>query len=73
MTRKDFVLIAAALLNDAAHLNRDERTSYQSMTDWEKGAYDQWNTQCLAIADVLRRTNERFDHGRFLTACGVNS
>ena len=71
MTKKDYVLIANALRKDASHLARTERTTYPSMSDWEKGAYDQWNTAVLAMADALRRTNPLFDRTRFLAACGV--
>ena len=35
------------------------------MTDWERGAYDQWNTTVGAVADVLAADNPRFDRGRF--------
>jgi hypothetical protein len=73
MTRKDYVAIAVALQTDAAHLYRAERRDYSQMNDWERGAYDQWNTTVRAVADVLARDNARFDRGRFLKACGVQS
>jgi hypothetical protein len=73
MTRKDFELIAAVLRADASHLARTERTSYRSMSDWEKGAYDQWHTTVLAMADALATTNPAFNRDRFLTACGVST
>ncbi len=63
--------MAAALKTDAAHLYRFVRRDYGQMTDWEKGAYDQWNTTAGAIADALARDNPRFDRNRFLVAAGV--
>jgi hypothetical protein len=56
MTRKDFVLIAAAVASaraisvDAQHI----------------GAVD---TVALELADALRTTNPNFDRDRFLRAC----
>lgn len=73
MTKKDFELIASALRDDAAHLAPDACDDYSQRTDWEKGAYDQWNTTALAIARALATTNPRFDRARFLEACGVAS
>jgi hypothetical protein len=70
MTKKDYV-IASALHAGAAHPYRIKRKNYGDMTDWEKGAYDQWNTAVMSVADYLRRTNENFDHAHFLKVCGV--
>ncbi len=63
MTRKDFVLIAQAVrecgyLTDSVPPMSAERARGIIATE---------------LADVLRRTNERFDRARFLTACGVQS
>ena len=33
----------------------------------------QWEHDTLAIADVCRASNPRFDRGRFLAACGFAS
>jgi hypothetical protein len=71
MTRKDYVLIAEALRNDAAHLQPMNESDYNKMLDWEQGAFDQWNTTVLAIAASLQQDNPRFDRARFLAACGV--
>lgn len=71
MTRKDYVMLALTLRLDAAHL-RLPTYSYPSMSEWEKGAYDQWNTTVLAIADALKEDNKAFDKPRFLKACGVS-
>ena len=74
MTKKDYVLIAAALRGDAAHLAPDAvYKSYVTMPAWNKGAYDQWHTTVLAIAAALASDNPRFDRARFLQACGVQS
>lgn len=74
MTKKDYERIAAALQHDAAHLDRVERRDYSQMTDWEKGAYDQWSSTVLAVASMLaREPGTRFDRARFLAACGVAS
>ena len=68
MTKKDFELIANTLRSE------DPRTKhYFDMTDWEKGAADEWNTIVLAFANALQTTNPRFDRARFLAACGVQS
>src|SRR5579859_671851 len=68
MTRKDYILIAATLRADAAHLSPERETSfdYTTAAKWEQGAYDQWNTTVLAFADTLSRDNPRFDRERFL-------
>jgi hypothetical protein len=74
MTKKDYILIAAALKADAAHLDSKAiYSNYSTMPSWNKGAYDQWHTTVMAIADVLARDNPRFDRSRFLAACGVKS
>lgn len=61
MTRKDYILIAAAL--NAARSSYEERlgTVYNNGID---NAADR-------IADSLARDNARFDRGRFLAAAGV--
>ena len=63
MTRKDYVLIAAALA--AAGQTYSARLIAE--------ARDQWVEDCHALADALARDNARFDRERFLTACGVQS
>lgn len=73
MTKKDFELIATALQEDAAHLNRALHRDYRNMTDWERGAYDQWSTTVLALADALATTNPLFNRERFLVLCQVQS
>ena len=74
MTKKDYVLIAATLRGDAAHLAPNAvYTDYTTMPAWNKGAYDQWHTTVLAVCDALVSTNPRFDRARFLAACGVAS
>lgn len=70
MTRKDFALIASVLLNDRPFA---DGASYSGMTDWERGASDEWHTTTLAMATALATTNPQFDRARFLKACGVSS
>lgn len=61
MTRKDYVLLAAAL-------RRARPDSFS-----EEPARVQFVTDCMNIATALANTNPRFDRERFLTACGVSS
>jgi hypothetical protein len=58
MTRKDYVLIAAALKQSFSPI-------YQTSggAQWEQCVYD--------ISDVLEKDNSRFDRNRFLIACGL--
>ena len=59
MTRKDYVLIAAALLTQ-----RPGRESY---------TMSQWLCDVQVICNALAQDNPRFDRERFLKACGVQS
>ena len=61
MTRKDFVLIAAALKDSAPS------------QDGELGEVcrEVWEQTCDGVAHALRSTNPRFDVERFLKAAGV--
>ena len=70
MTKKDYVLIAAAIHRDCPN---EQGMTYAQMTDWQKGASDEWHTMTLAIAAALGNTNPRFDRAKFLAACGVQS
>lgn len=56
MTRKHFVLLAAAL---ARSKPRHETESHEI----------QWRADCEAIADCLASTNGSFDRARFIRAC----
>ena len=60
MTKKDYILIAAAL--KAARPIGDEDYIYTVC-----------DVHCEAIADALGRDNPRFDRARFLAAAGVQS
>lgn len=72
MTKKDYILIASAFKRDAVFLRPElVGKTYQEMPDWQKGAYDQWHTLVLEMADLLGEANPRFDRATFLTACGV--
>ncbi len=61
MTRKDYVLLAEALLG-------------AKPARWHDGAQNsQHCADCMSIADALARDNPRFDRHRFLVAAGVHS
>ena len=62
MTRKDYVLIAAAI-KAAATEYPDERPD----------AEQQQEDVAFSIAEALASDNPRFDRERFLKACGVQS
>ena len=58
MTRKDYILIAAALNSVRPH-NHD----FSDVVKCDAHAH--------AVAEALAQDNPRFDRARFLTACGV--
>ncbi len=62
MTRKDYILIAAAI-KAAATEYPDERPD----------AKQQQEDVAFSIAEALASDNPRFDRERFLKACGVQS
>jgi hypothetical protein len=59
MTRKDFELIAMALLRVRARPNLDNLNGLDAVDDVIDG-----------LARVLATTNPRFDRAKFLQACG---
>lgn len=59
MTKRDYILLAAAL--------RNAKPAYERGHD----AHLAWMASCCAVCDVLGRSNARFDTDRFLTACGI--
>lgn len=59
MTRKDYIIIAAALLESKPE------------SHWDANKKAQWLVSCNRIADALANDNPRFNRGRFLNACGV--
>lgn len=61
MTRKDYVLIAAALKSSQLEQFRDGAQPFQH------------EVSCKRVADALATDNPRFDRDRFLKACGVQS
>jgi hypothetical protein len=64
MTRKDYVLIAAALARPIDAFDTPLETHAASCA---------WAQACDNVADALAKDNSRFDRERFLTACGVQS
>lgn len=62
MTRKDYVLLAAAL----ASVRPTSKAAQH-----EPILAAQHKVDCAAIADALGRDNPRFDTLRFLKACGL--
>lgn len=63
MTKKDFELIAAAIVSTRIPYDRVSLSAYQLML----GAVAE------SLANALATTNPRFDRARFLAACGVAS
>lgn len=60
MTRKDYVLIAAAL-----------RTSLDISESQTPAQWLQFKQDCRCVAEALLKDNPRFDRERFLKACGL--
>ena len=65
MTRKDYVLIAAAL--------RDTLLINCPSAEYLAGATAARDSAAQRVADSLARDNARFDRARFLEAAGVQS
>jgi hypothetical protein len=59
MTRKDYILIAAAIKGARAQFPKQTLHGSRLVAEY--------------IADALAHDNPRFDRARFLTACGVQS
>lgn len=57
MTKKDYVLIAAAIKAASNAPGYPQRNAFVA----------------FALADALQRDNPRFDRAKFLAACGVQS
>lgn len=63
MTRKDYVLIAAALAS----------AQPDPYADGARFLERQHKRDCEDIADALASDNPRFDRARFLRACGITT
>lgn len=66
MTRKDCILIAAAL--KGARCVTDTRT-----TDYADGCRTQAHVTTIYIASAMEAENPLFDRAKFLKACGVTA
>lgn len=64
MTKKDFELIAAAMLQADNYIGTD------FAADRERAMHTRC---CIELADALATTNPKFDRARFLAACGVSN
>jgi hypothetical protein len=80
MTRKHFTAIAAELRRQRPTLSGsgDGRDVlgfplYSSSPAWDRGAYDEWATIVIGLADVLAAFNPGFKRERFLTAAGLEA
>ena len=67
MTKKDYILIAAAVKAGTALWAAPEDRKDPDVATYLGAVSD----VASAIADALERQNPRFDRTRFLTACGV--
>ena len=65
MTKKDYVAIAGAIKTARTKQVTTGRTQHTIFATW---AVDD---TAIAIADVLRADNSKFDTTRFLQACGL--
>jgi hypothetical protein len=65
MTRKDYVTLAAALLNARPAGYSRKREAVANPADCA------WLAAVCNVADSLGKDNARFDNARFLSACGV--
>lgn len=59
MTRKDYVAVSN-LVKAEKSVNRDNPGIVRAL-----------DNLAMSLADVMARDNERFDRGRFYTACGI--
>ena len=65
MSRKHFVAIAEAM--------RSSRPDGDLKYAKDRARLDQWQTDCLAMADACRSFNGQFDRDRFLGACSFET
>lgn len=68
MTKKDYVLIAAAMSS-----SKPNRMHIAASAEYKDGCENQFRLACDMLATALQRENDRFDRTRFLAACGVAS
>lgn len=66
MTKKDYVLIARAIMDARPIKSRDAHLHVRN-------GHTTCDGVAQNVADAMQRENPRFDRARFLTACGVQS
>ena len=71
MTRQHFAAIAAVLAAEfpVALMADGSPKPYDLRTNWEKGAYDLWNTLRMNMTNECARWNPNFNTGKFTAAC----
>jgi len=69
MTRKDYVLIADAIRQLLADIDREPAGMREVLTGERIGV----RSVALRLADQLRQDNPRFDRTRFIEACGLTA
>jgi hypothetical protein len=73
MTRKDYILIAAALRETLADIERESTAMVVCDSTRAALAGERLGvrTVALRLGDQLRQDNPRFEMGTFLKACGI--
>lgn len=70
MTKKDYELIADAIIGEAFTSYNPSDEDFDLVDGMD---YDTVEQLAGAIADALKRDNPRFDRSRFLKACGLEA
>jgi hypothetical protein len=75
MTRKDYILIAAALRETLAHIasNGDSERLSDNGRAFNSGESQGAHRAALRLADTLANDNPRFDRAVFLKACSLTA
>jgi hypothetical protein len=65
MTKKDYIALAAALKRMKPALGPTDSAKLHAVS------LHQWSHDVVAIMEVCRGGNPKFDRNKFVTACGV--